>query len=72
MRLFGHVGVCVYQILASFSSLWPAVTLSTSTHCQNNESVHRKEEHASSINTIPLKNIDFIDVGNFEVANFHD
>ena len=43
-RLFGCLCVCVYQILASFSS-----------HCQYNESVYRKEEHASSFNTIPLK-----------------
>ena len=38
---------CVYQILASFSSLWEAVRLCKSTHCQFNESVNRKEEHTS-------------------------
>ena len=48
-----RVRVRVHQIIALFSSLCAAVTLCTSKHCQYNESVHRKEEHASLINTIP-------------------
>ena len=49
------VCVCVYmcQILASLSSLWAAIMLCTETHCQYNESVHRKELHTSGINRIP-------------------
>ena len=42
-----RVRACVYQILASFSSLWEAVRLCKSTYCQFNESVNRKEEHTS-------------------------
>ena len=34
-------------------------------YCQNNESVHRKEQHTSGINS------DFIDIGNFEVGLFN-
>ena len=52
----------VNQILTSFSSPWPATLL----HCSHkrivnnfNESVHRKEQHTSGINTIPQKNSDF-------------
>ena len=33
-----------------------------------NESVHRKEQRTSGINTIPKKNSDFIDFTNFEVG----
>ena len=41
------VGVHVYQILAAFSSFWVAIACYAVQHCQYNESVHRKEEHAS-------------------------
>ena len=44
---------CLYQILASFSSLWAGKNM--------------------QVQLIPFrKNIDFIDVGNFEVGNFRD
>ena len=39
-------------VLDSFSSLWAAFMLCTSTHCQYNEIVHRKQQHTSEINTI--------------------
>ena len=41
--------VCVWEchIPAPFSSFWTAVTVCTSMHCQYNESVYRKEQHAS-------------------------
>ncbi len=54
-RVFVCARACVCQIIASFSSLWTAVTLCTSTHCQYKYRVHRKEQHASWTNTIPLK-----------------
>ena len=59
----------VNQILASFSSLWPAVTVFTFKRIVNimKTCVHQKEQHTSEINTIPLKNSDFIDFGKFEV-----
>ena len=62
----GTVFVCSSVTLASFSSLWPAFTLHI-THCQYNESIRRKEEHASSIKYNSVKNIDFIDFGNLEM-----
>ena len=40
---------CVIVTLDSFSSLWAAFTLCTSTHCQYNEIVHRKQQHTSGI-----------------------
>ena len=45
-------GIRVCFTLDSFSSLWPAFTLCTSTHFQYNEIVHRKHQHTSGINMI--------------------
>ena len=39
----------------SFSSLWAAFTLTVHINALFNESIHGKEEHATWINTIPLK-----------------
>ena len=38
-----------------FSLLWPAFTLTVHINALYNESVHEREEHATCINTIPLK-----------------
>ena len=38
--------------LASFSSLWPAFTLTVHINALYNESVQRQEQHSSGINTI--------------------
>ena len=46
----------------SFSSLWAAFTLTDHINALYNESIHGKEEHATLINTIPLKNNAFIRV----------
>ena len=40
-------------IRVSFSSLWPAFTLTVHINALYNESVHRKEQRTSGINTIP-------------------
>ena len=67
--------VCrAYQISASFSSLWAAVTLCKLTHCHYNESVGPYIERKNmQVKLIPfLNNIDFIDVGNFEVGEFRE
>ena len=47
--------VCSFVTLASFSSLSPAFTLTVDINALYNESVHGREEHATWINTIPLK-----------------
>ena len=43
--------------LPRFSSLWPAFTLTQTVHINalDNESGHGREEHATCINSIPLK-----------------
>ena len=48
-------GVCGSPLSDSFSSLSAAFTLTVHIHALYNERVHEKEEHATSINTIPLK-----------------
>ena len=53
--------------LASFSSLWPAFTLTVHINALYNENVQRQEQHSSGINTI-TQNIDFIAVGIFQVG----
>ena len=57
-------GVCGGHLSDSFSSLSAAFTLTVHINALYNERVglHGKEEHATSINTIPLKNIAFIRV----------
>ena len=40
-----------FAFLSSFSSLNYAITVRGYTHCQNNESVHRKEQRATQINS---------------------
>ena len=39
--------VCSFVTLASFSSLWPAFTLTVHINALYKESVHRREEHAT-------------------------
>ena len=50
-------GLCVFVrscvTIASFSSLWPAFTLTIHINALYNESVHRQEQHTHGINTIP-------------------
>ena len=46
-------GVRVFLTLDSFSSVWAAFTLNVHIDALYNESVHRKEQHASGIKTIP-------------------
>ena len=53
----GKVFVCscmrLCVTLAPFSSLWPAVSLTVHINTLYNESVERREQHTSGINTIP-------------------
>ena len=44
-----------WRLSDSFSSLWAAFTLTVHINALYNERVHGKEEHATSINMIPLK-----------------
>ena len=68
VRSFLCLFLCSLVTLASFSSLWPAFTLTVHTNALYNESVHGRKEHATWINSIPLKNCYFIDFTNFEVG----
>ena len=55
VRSFLSLFLCSFVTLASFSSLWPAFTLTVHINALYNESVHGREEHATWINSIPLK-----------------
>ena len=54
VRSFQCSFVCSFVRLASVR-VWSAFTLTVHINALHNESVHRREEHASWINTIPLK-----------------
>ena len=47
LRLTRDVFVPSFVTLASFSSLWPAFTLTVHINALYNESVHGREEHAT-------------------------
>ena len=53
--MFVHSLLRVFVCYPRFSSFWPAFTLTVHINALYNESVQGREEHASLINTIPLK-----------------
>ena len=55
VRSFLRFFVCLFVCYPSFSSLWPAFTLTVYINALYNESVHGREEQATWINLIPLK-----------------
>ena len=55
MCLFLPSFVCSFVCYPRFSSLWPAFTLTVHINALYNESVHGREEHATWIDSIPLK-----------------
>ena len=60
---FYLVSLFVCLSFTSFTLFWSTITLCGLTHCQYNESIHRKEQLASrNINKISVKNVCFFQV----------